>query len=354
LAALKFEPRLQDGSIVCISPTWRSDIQREVDLIEEVIRVYGYDKVTTSRKIQIEAKPADARQKFSQAIGSFLAGCGYYETVNVTFVDRAVADLFSPEGATHLGVRDVTRKTGNLLRQTLLGSLLGVLKTNVNAKNLPCRIYEMADTFVPSGGKDSLPKERLKVSLVTDDDLRQLRGVVEGLIRNVNRTADVRFEPADCLWAQVGACIRVNGKEIGQAGVFSDAVREKFDFKDLTPCGAELDFEELMALRSGPIRIRPIPRFPAIDRDLSILVPEQTPWARVAEAVEQVSPDELEEVRFVDIYRGKGIAPGKKSVTLSLRFRDDFGTLTHEIVDGYQRTILESLGKAVNAELRTV
>ncbi|HQG47932.1 MAG TPA: hypothetical protein PK373_02495, partial [Sedimentisphaerales bacterium] len=72
------------------------------------------------------------------------------------------------------------------------------------------------------------------------------------------------------------------------------------------------------------------------------------------EAVEQVSPDELEEVRFVDIYRGKGIAPGKKSVTLSLRFRDDFGTLTHEIVDGYQRTILESLGKAVNAELRTV
>ncbi|HQI27639.1 MAG TPA: hypothetical protein PLT20_06090, partial [Sedimentisphaerales bacterium] len=138
------------------------------------------------------------------------------------------------------------------------------------------------------------------------------------------------------------------------AGVFSDAVREKFDFKDLTPCGAELDFEELMALRSGPIRIRPIPRFPAIDRDLSILVPEQTPWARVAEAVEQVSPDELEEVRFVDIYRGKGIAPGKKSVTLSLRFRDDFGTLTHEIVDGYQRTILESLGKAVNAELRTV
>ena len=335
-------------------PTARWDVEREVDLIEEVIRVYGYDKVTTSRKIQIEAKPADARQKFSQAIGSFLAGCGYYETVNVTFVDRAVADLFSPEGATHLGVRDVTRKTGNLLRQTLLGSLLGVLKTNVNAKNLPCRIYEMADTFVPSGGKDSLPKERLKVSLVTDDDLRQLRGVVEGLIRNVNRTADVRFEPADCLWAQVGACIRVNGKEIGQAGVFSDAVREKFDFKDLTPCGAELDFEELMALRSGPIRIRPIPRFPAIDRDLSILVPEQTPWARVAEAVEQVSPDELEEVRFVDIYRGKGIAPGKKSVTLSLRFRDDFGTLTHEIVDGYQRTILESLGKAVNAELRTV
>ncbi|NLH40546.1 MAG: phenylalanine--tRNA ligase subunit beta [Planctomycetes bacterium] len=354
LASLKFEPRLQDGSIVCVSPTWRSDIQREVDLIEEIARVYGYDKVSTGSKIQIEAKPADARQKLSEAIGSFLNGCGFYETVNVTFVDRAVADLFASEGASHLGVRDVTRKTGNLLRQTLLGSLLGVLKTNVNAKNLPCRIYEMADTFVPSGAKDSLPKEGAKVSLVMDGELRQLRGAVEGLIRRVNRTADVRFEPAEFVWAQVGARILVNGREIGQAGVFSDTVREKFDFKDLTPCGAELDFEELMALKGGPIKIRPIPRFPAIDRDLSILVPEQTAWAQIAQAIESVSPDELEEVRFVDIYRGKGIAPGRKSVTLSLRFRDDFGTLTHETVDGYQKAIVESLGKAVDAELRTV
>jgi len=354
LAALKFEPRLQDGSIVCVSPTWRSDIQREVDLIEEVARVHGYDKVSTRRRIQIEAKPADARQKLSEAIGSFLNGCGYYETVNVTFVDRAVADLFAPEGAAHLGVRDVTRKTGNLLRQTLLGSLLGVLKTNVNARNLPCRIYEMADTFVPADAKDSLPRERMKVTLVTDGEFRRLRGAVEGLIRSINRTADVRFEPADFLWSQVGARILVNGKEIGQAGVFSDAIRERFDFNDLAPCGAELDFEELMSLKSGPIKIRPVPRFPAIDRDLSILVPEQTAWAQIAQAVESVSRDELEEVRFVDIYRGKGIAPGKKSVTLSLRFRDDFGTLTHEAVDEYQKTIIESLGKAVTAELRTL
>ena len=105
---------------------------------------------------------------------------------------------------------------------------------------------------------------------------------------------------------------------------------ERFDFKDLTPCGAELDFDELMALQSGPIKIRPIPRFPAIERDLSILVAEQTAWAQIAQAVESVAPDELEEIRFVDIYRGKGITPGKKSVTLSLRFRDDDGTLTHE------------------------
>ncbi len=354
LAALKFEPRLQDGSIVCVAPTWRSDIQREVDLIEEVARVYGYDKVSTRRRIQIEAMPADARQKMSEAVGTFLNGCGYYETVNVTFVDRSVADLFVARGAEHLGVRDVTRKTGNLLRQTLLASLLEVLQTNVNAKNLPCRVYEMGDTFVPASDKKSLPQERTRLALVADGDLRQIRGAAEGLIKSINRTADVRFEPAEFVWAQVGARILVNGREIGQAGIFSDAIRQKFDFKDLAPSGAELDFDELMALRSGPIKIRPIPRFPAIERDLSLLVSEQTAWAQIVQAVESVAPDELEEVQFVDIYRGQGIAPGQKSVTLSLRFRDDFGTLTHEAVDRYQAAILDSLGKAVSAELRTM
>ena len=354
LTALKFEPRLQDGTIHCVCPTWRSDIQREVDLIEEVARIHGYDKVPTRRKIQIEARPADERQKLSEAVAGFLNGCGYYETVTVTFADRPVADLFVPGGAAHLGVRDVIRKTGNLLRQTLLGSLLEVLKTNVNAKNLPCRLYEMGDTFIPTGAKDSLPRERLKLALVADGELRQLRGAVEGLIRRLNRTADVRFEPADLVWAQVGARITVNGCAIGHAGIFSDVVCQKFDFKDLAPCGAELDFEELMSLRTGPIKIQPIPRFPAIDRDLSILVAEQTAWARIDAAVRAGAPAELEEVRFVDIYRGKGIAPGQKSVTLSLRFRDEDGTLTHDTVDRYQAAILESLKQAVGAELRSL
>ncbi len=354
LTALQFEPHLEGDSIVCTSPTWRSDISREVDLIEEVARVYGYDKVGTCRRIQIEARPADARQKLCEAVGAFLNGCGYYETVNVTFVDRGAADLFAGAGAGHLAVRDVTRKTGNLLRRTLLISLLEVLRTNVNARNLPCRIYEMADTFVPAGAKDSLPQERTKVALVTDEGLRPLRGAVESLIRSLHRTVDVRFEPAKLAWAEVGARILANGREIGQAGVFSDAVRQKYDFKDLTPCGAELDFEELMALESGPIKIRPIPRFPAVDRDLSILVSEQTAWDGIAKAVESVAPPELEDIRFVDIYRGKGIAPGKKSVTLSLRFRDEDGTLTHDAVDRHQAAILESLAKAVGAELRTV
>ncbi len=354
LAALCFEPRLQGDSVVCSIPSWRSDVDREVDLIEEVIRVYGYDKVPTRRKIQIEAEPTDPRHTMAEYVGTLLNACGFYETINVDFVDQGVADLFTAGGPrSHLSVRQTARREAGILRRTLMGSLLDVLKTNVNAKNLPCRVYEIADTFVPAGDRNSLPLERSKLGLVVDGNFRLLRGAIEGLIESLNRNARAEFVPAEFPWAEVGARIVVDGKEIGQAGIFSEAVRQKLDFKDLAPCGAELDFDELMALKAGPIKIRPIPRFPAIDRDLSIVVAETARWSNIAAAVQAAAPAKLEEIQFVDIYRGKGIPAGKKSLTLSLRFRDEDGTLTHEAVDQYQAAILASLNKAVAAELRT-
>jgi len=355
LAALQFQPRRQDDAVVCTVPTWRSDIEREVDLIEEVARVHGYDQVPTCRRIEIEARAADPRHRLTQAVGGFLNGGGFYETINIDFVDDAVADLFvAGDAAGYLGVRHVTRKAGNRLRRTLLSSLLQVLKTNANAGNLPCRIYEIADTFVPTGVTGALPHERAQLGLVVDGDLRRLRGAIEGLVGNLRRGAQVEFVPADLPWAQVGARVLVDGQVVGTAGVFSDAVRTRFDFKDLMPCGAELDFEELMALPGGPVRIRPIPRFPAIERDLSVLVAETVAWAQMVQAVRGVAPAALEDIRFVDLYRGKGIAPGAKSVTLSLRFRDEDGTLTHETVDQYQAAIVARLAQAVGAELRTL
>ena len=136
--------------------------------------------------------------------------------------------------------------------------------------------------------------------------------------------------------------------------MFSDAIRERFDFKELTPCGAELDFEELMALARRIGQDQADSAFPGHRRDLSIVVAEPIAWAQIARAVQDAAPAELEDIRFVDIYRGKGITPGTKSVTLSLSFRDEDGTLTHETVDKYQAAILDSLKRAVSAELRTL
>ena len=355
LSALNFRPQSKGDLVVCSVPSWRSDIYREVDLIEEVARVHGYSEIPTEQKIRIEVVPVDARQKLVESIGTYLSGCGFYETINVGFIDNSVAELITGAGVKqHLAVKDVSRKSANLLRQTLIGSLLGVLKTNLNAKNSPCRIFEIADTFVPAGKEDSLPIEKAKLALVCDSDFRDLRGVIEGLIGSIDRDAQTDFASADLFWAQTGARIVVNGKVVGTAGIVSQAVKQKFDFKDAWPCAAEMEFESLLALQSGAIKVKPIPRFPAIQRDLSIIVDENIRWANVIEAVKKKATGQLEDIQFVGIYRGRGIGSGKKSVTLSLRFRDEDGTLTHETVDRFQADIVEALAESVGAELRTV
>ncbi len=372
LSALSFRPQSKDDLILCSVPSWRSDVYREADLIEEVARVYGYNKVPTERKIKIEVVPVDTRQKMVESLGTYLNGCGFYETINVSFVDDSVAALFTkadvksktpPQGVPygtsnrgeHLAVKDVSRKSANLLRGSLIGSLLGVLKTNLNARNLPCRIFEIADTFVPRPGQGGeLPIEKTKLALVCDGDLRDLRGVIEGLIRSIDRDAQVVFAPAELHWAHTGAQIMMNSQIIGTTGIVSQTVKDKFDFKDFSPCAAELDFELLLTLQSSDIKVKSLPRFPAIERDLSIIVDENIRWSDIIEAVENKSPDELEDVQFVGIYHGKGIPSGQKSVTLSLRFRDEDGTLTHQRVDNFEADIVESLAKSVRAELRTV
>jgi len=358
LSRLSFQPKQKDDLISCSVPSWRSDIYREIDLIEEVARLYGYNRIPTEQKIQIQVVPVDSRQKLAESIGTYLNGCGFYETINVAFIDNSVAELFVAEDSgEHLSVKDVSRKSANLLRQMLLPSLLAVLKTNLNAKNTPCRIFEIADTFVPHRERrkaGTLPIEKTKLAVVCDGDFPLLRGVVDGLIKSVNRDAVVVFEPAGLLWAQTGAQIIANSKPIGIAGVVSQTVKDRFDFKGITPCAAELDFEQLSALQSGAVKVKPIPKFPAIERDLSIVVDEQVRWADIAAAVKKKSLNELEDVRFVGIYRGKGIPSGKKSLTLTLQFRDQDGTLTHETVDRFQADILNSLTESTGAQLRTI
>ena len=356
LSALSFKPKSRDDLILCSIPSWRSDVYREVDLIEEVARVYGYSKVPTERRIKIEVVPVDSRQKLIESLGKYLNGCGFYETINVDFVDNSVAELFSKADVKELlAVKDESRKSANVLRRTLIGSLMGVLKTNLNAGNMPCKIFEIADTFVQNHEQgDGLPIQKTKLALVCESDFRDMRGVIEGLIRNIDREAQIVFTPDDIFWAQTGAKIIVNSRTVGAAGIVSKAVKENFDFKDVSPCAVELEYEQLSAMQSGAVEVKPLPKYPAIQRDLSIVADDNVRWSDIIEAVNKKATVELEDVQFVGIYHGKGIPSGKKSVTFSLRYRDEDGTLTHQKVDGFEADIVESLNKSVGAVLRTV
>ncbi len=358
LAGLGFEPKVKDTDIVeCTTPTWRHDIYREVDLIEEVARSHGYDKIPVCRRISIEVAPIDKREKTASEIRSFLNGCGFYETINISFVEADVASLFTPDGSdVHLSVKDESARSANLLRRTLLPSLLGVLKSNYNAGNIPCSVFELANTFTvgPGHKKGNLPIEQTKLALASDSDFRHLRGALEGLVSTISKDTDIDLIPAELPWAGAGARITADGKNIGTCGIVSANVAEKFDLTDLETCAAELDFDALLAM-SGRVHLaKPVPRFPAVKRDLSLIVEENVTWACITQAINAKTPDELETAEFAGIYRGKAIPTGKKSVTVSLRFRDNDGTLTHEAVDRFQKKILDELTDRLGAEIRTV
>ncbi len=273
----------------------------------------------------------------------------------MTFVDELTAKLFDGPDARHLGVKDESRKGANLLRRTLIGSLGGVLKSNYNAGNIPCRIYEIADTFSPAedAAVGALPVQRTKLGLVCDTDFRQLRGVVEGLVAVVSRDTKVEFNPCELTWARPGAEIYADRLPVGVAGIVSQEIAAKLDLGQAEVCAAELDFQTLLDMAGAVATAKPIPRFPAIVRDLSLVVDENITWADISDAVAAKAPAELEELQFVGIYRGKPITEGKKSVTASLRFRDDDGTLRHETVDEFEKKILSELTTKLAAELRT-
>ncbi|MHC4266020.1 MAG: phenylalanine--tRNA ligase subunit beta [Planctomycetota bacterium] len=355
LSSLDFKPQLKDDLLLCSAPSWRNDIYREADLIEEVARVYGYDNIPTEKRIQIEVVPAEPYWKLIQSVSTYLCGSGFYECVSITFVDEEIAQLFVPsDTARHLAVKDAAVKGKNLLRRTLLGSLFGLLKTNLNAGNSPCCLFEIANTYEHANSNAPLPDEKTRLTLVSDSDLRGLRGVIEGLINTLDPDAEVIFQPSKLPWAEVSADIVVDRKLIGTMGIVNEDIRGKLDFKDTQPIGAELDFDSLAQLQSDEIQVKPIPRFPAIERDLSVIIEESVCWDDIINAVKSCASDKLKDISYIDTYYGKGIPSGKKSVTLSLQFRDEDGTLTHETVDDFEKAIVKNLGKSIDAELRTI
>ncbi|MDD5135267.1 MAG: hypothetical protein PHP01_07645, partial [Phycisphaerae bacterium] len=351
LNALSFEPKQADDKVLCTVPSWRTDVSREADLFEEVARVYGYDNISIKEKISIKIAPVDKRQKLTCIASNYLNGCGFYEAITTTFNDEKTAKLITGTDAKgHLSVQDITRKSENLLRSTLIGSLLGVLRGNYNAGNKDIRLYEIADVFKPAD--NSSHSENTSLTLVCDSDLRMLKGAIIGTIKTISPTAQVIFKPADIGWEKAGAQIILNGSPIGSAGVISDKVIAGFDIKMPMICAAELNFDCLLELDSEPVKAKPLPKFPAIVRDLSLIVDEQVRWENLEQTISSKSPQELEEIKFEGIYRGKPIAPGKKSVTVSLKFRDEDGTLQHQTVDGWQNDIVSALTDQIRAELR--
>ncbi|MEM9915665.1 MAG: phenylalanine--tRNA ligase subunit beta [Planctomycetota bacterium] len=347
-----------DGeTVTAMVPTFRLDLTREVDLIEEIARLHGMDAIPIKPKLELIAKPPQASVKAKNLIGDVLVAHGYHETITFSFINPKLASPFLPEGAEALMLEGDHKKDEPMLRPSVLPSLLQCRKLNQDAGNADVRLFESASTWNVIDGQTV---ETVKLALLrdakdADEALRELRGAIDEVVEalgGVKAKQAVQILTLDHPgeFATAGQVV-VENKAIGILGLVADKTRDRFDVQ--TPqAAAELDLAGLLELYPPTREVGALPKFPGIERDLSVIVEERVSWAQVESAVVAAEPAMLEDLAFLGVYRGKPIAAGKKSVSLRMRFRDPATTLRHEQVDPQVAAVTASLAKAVGAELR--
>ena len=352
LARLDLAPAADDGEIVCTIPSFRSDLKREVDLIEEIARLHGYDKIPTHAKVTHSVVGMSDDERATRALREVLSAAGFDEAITFTFVDDAEAALFGFEGGVRVDAR--IRRTNNLLRPCLAPSLLRACKSNQDVGASDVSLYELAAVFPAGDSAEGLPDEYVQLALATQGELRMLRGVLESAVARVVPRAKLEIVPGEVIGLADGASATVvlDGEPAGVMGLAAPAVLDHYGLEKPHALAA-INFDMLLARPGEAKTYRPLPRFPAIRRDLSVVVPAATSWGQLAEVIGAVAQDCLEAVEYVGEYVGKQVGRGERSVTFSLVYRSAEGTLRHEEVDEMVAAVLAALAEKLSTTLRT-
>ncbi len=354
LAALGLAPVVDSDLISCTIPSYRLDLKREIDLVEEIARMHGYSHIPYQPTMRIVAKRPQATVEARRIIGEVLVAHGYHEAITFSFLPPKHAEPFRGE-LDLVKVDEEKKKAEPALRPSILPSLLGVRKSNQDAGNSGVRLFEVAQSFGQTAGKYV---DRRQLALLADSDkaetaMREMRGTLEELFAALGLGGRYTIAPAGGAigWATNAAQVTVDGKTLGVYGPASAAITKLFDLPSSVVL-AELDYELLTAHYPPQPQTAALSRFPAIERDLSVIVDEPTPWAVIEKSVRDVGPALMERLDFVTTYRGKPVPAGRKSVTLRMIFRDPSRTLQHEEVSTQVDAVVTKLKATVNAELR--
>jgi phenylalanyl-tRNA synthetase beta chain len=363
LTLLGLRPRpAGEGVVRCDVPSHRLDLEREVDLIEEVARMQGLDAIPVRDRIEVRARAVQPAVAGRRAVGALLASHGYCETVTLSRLREDIAQAFVEPGETVAPLYAEHHRDLTSLRPSLLPSLLLWRRSNQNAGVQDVRLFEAASVWSVRG-EQRIERRRLGLLRDAGEDAEQawrdLRGTVEELVERVTGLAGLVIQPVEhALYLAAAEVALPDGSPLGRMGLLarqpdglSKRVQELFDLA--TPqAAAELDLERLLSLHPPVRHAAEPPRFPGIERDLTLVVPEPVYWAQIERCLSAAAPELLEGVTYLTTYRGKPIAPGSKALSLRLFFRDPGGTLRHERVDPQVALVVERLRADLNAELR--
>ena len=356
LTSLGFE---LNGNTLTV-PSWRGDCTMLADIAEECARFWGYDKIEAT-DIRGAATQGGYSEKtlFVRKLGTACRAMGYTEVMTYSFVSPSSLDKIKVPADSPL--RDNYRilnplgEDTSVMRTTALPSMLGVLSTNLSRRNMEAKLYEMATVYKKQPGK-VLADERTVLTLGAyggDVDFFALKGAVEALLCAA-RTPDVRFT-ADTETAAFhpGRCAAVwsGDTRLGTLGQIHPDVCAAYGLDGATYC-AEIDVVLLHDLEGAEPVYTPLPRFPAITRDIAVVCDVSVPVGELTECIRKAEKNVLRGVKLFDVYTGVGIPEGKKSVAFSLTLRSDDGTLTDDHAEEAVRAVLDALRESFGAVIR--
>ena len=340
-------------------PSWRGDVEHYSDIAEEVARFYGYNNIPcTLMRGETTRGGFTEAQRFDRALGAACRTLGYDEIITYSFISPSYYDKIRMPADSplrrSLKILNPLGEDTSIMRTTILPSMLEIIARNYNYRNKSVRLYELGKIYLPRA--DGLADEPKLLSLGAygdNMDFFTLKGGVEAILKAC-RIENVRFEAcADNASYHPGRCARVYAGEV-ELGVFGQIhplVAANYGV-DAEIYAAELRFDALYSVRGGIPVYQPLPKFPAVTRDIAVVCAESVTVGALEECIRRGAKGLLKKVELFDIYRGVGVAPGQKSVAFSLTLRADDRSLTGEEADGDVKSILALLESELGAKLR--
>ena len=351
-----------DGD-TCISPSFRIDLERPADLAEEVARIYGYNNIPTVIKGVANAS-LTPKQKFRRTLENATVAVGCYGILTYSFISPKYFDKIALPADSSLRktvvISNPLGEDTSVMRTTTLPSMLETLSLNYKNRNAAVALYEIGKEYLPTA-PDNLPEEpdRLTIGMYGDDaDFFTLKGMVETILETAGLHdctykacgTDTPFGETCALHPGRSAVIYAGETPIGYLGEVHPTVQKNYDIGTRTYV-AKLLIDEMQPLAQTEITYQPLPKFPAITRDLSLVCADEVPVGDLQAAMKNAVGNILEQITLFDVYKGEQIAAGMKSVSFSIRMRSHEGTLTDEQADAAMKRVLKAL-KEHGATLR--
>ncbi len=355
-------------------PTFRADLKGEVDLIEEIARLHGVDKIpSTPPRGAIGANAHDSVHDVLADARQILTGLGLNESQGQTLVGNEECRIPpSPEssGATRrsaewVGLANPLSAEMDVLRPSLLPGLLHALRHNLSRRNHDVALFEIGRVFAPEGAQ---VREERRVALALTGarhlpfwsgaerearcDIFDLKGLLEEFFDQfgVRGVTFARRPESTALFLE-SAVIRMGKLELGEVGQLLPALAKRHDLRDAVLL-AELNMDLLLRWRNPDKKLKPLPAFPTIRRDVAMLVPEATTHEAVLSTIRQAKPQNLESTQLFDVFRGGNVPSGQKSMAYAFTYRNSERTLTDAEVNTAQTKLVEQLKQSLQATVR--